>query len=315
MKNEKERIMKNKMFGIIGVALVIGMAACASMSIVSVEWDTLEGPSKVRQYYNVPGTDVKVYANYKDGSRKQATMVTASLDKDNTGTQTVTVTVFGNGTGTFQTEVMEMTGIRVEKPPAKTTYTVGEEASLAGIRVMGIWRDFPDAEISYYEIKVASFNSSSAGTNRLVTVEYKGKTATFPVTVTLAPTPAPAAPATPAPAASQPAQQQPSQQQPAQPAFNPAANQPSPVGTWKGSQGVNTHFWTFNADGTGKVQVNSSSGGLDITWTTSGNRLTIIQTVGKTSVNYSYERIGNKLTVGIINSEGTLLGTIVFALQ
>ena len=181
--------------------ITLGTAACASLTIESVDWDSLTGPAKVRQYFNVSTSDVTVYANYKDGNRKEVTFFSPSHNKDGTGTQTVTVTVLGQGggKGTFQTEVMELTGIRVDKAPKKTTYNVGEKADLDGIKVMGSWMDMPGAEIPAYEITVASFNSSSAGTNRLVTINYKGKTATFPVTVTAAdgtvPAPAAAIPA------------------------------------------------------------------------------------------------------------------------
>ncbi|MDR0320146.1 MAG: hypothetical protein LBI28_01450, partial [Treponema sp.] len=133
--------MKNKILGIIGVSLVLGIAACASMTIVSVDWDSLKGPAKVRQYFSVSTTEVSVYANYKDDSRKEVTFLSTSHDRDRIGMQTVTVTVLGQGTGTFQTEVMELLSIRVDRPPTKTTYTVGERADLAGIKVMGSWRD------------------------------------------------------------------------------------------------------------------------------------------------------------------------------
>ena len=196
---------KNKL-GIIAIIVIIGflIAACASLTIVSVDWDSLTGPARVRQYFNVSTTDVTVYANYKDGSRKEVTFFSTSHNRESTGRQTVTVNVLGQGTGTFQTEVMELTGIRVDRPPTKNTYNIGEKADLAGIRVIGSWRDMPDAEIPTYEITVASFNSSMAGTNRLVTINYKGKTATFPVTVTAAA--APAATTSAAPTTTQPSQ-------------------------------------------------------------------------------------------------------------
>ncbi|MCL2174751.1 MAG: bacterial Ig-like domain-containing protein [Treponema sp.] len=179
--------------------ITLGTAACASLTIVSVDWDSLTGPARVRQYFSVSTTDVTVYANYKDGSRKEVAFFSTSHNRESTGMQTVTVNVLGQGTGTFRTDVMELTAIRVDRPPTKRTYTVGERADLSGIRVMGSWRDLPDAEIPAYQITVASFDSRSAGSNRPVTINYKGKTATFPVTVTAA-----ASASTPAPAATTP---------------------------------------------------------------------------------------------------------------
>jgi hypothetical protein len=173
---------------------------------------------------------------------------------------------------------MEMTGIRVDKPPTKTTYTVGEKADLAGIRVMGSWVDFPDAEIPAYQVSVSRFDSGSAGNNRLVTVEFKGKTATFPVTVTAAAAaaPPPAASATPdAPSASQPTQ--PSTQQPT------LQGQPDQryVGAWRSpvaepnTPSASTTTLRLNADGTCTMTValldGTNSIAMNVIWSSSGN--------------------------------------------
>ncbi|MCL2196686.1 MAG: bacterial Ig-like domain-containing protein [Treponema sp.] len=278
--------MKNsiKTLAIIAITAIItlGMAACASLTIVSVDWDSLKGPSKVRQYYNVSTTEVSVYANYKDESRKEVIFFSTAHDRDKTGIQTVTVTISGQGTGTFQTEVMELTGIRVDRSPTKTTYTEGEGADLAGIRVMGSWRDFPDAEISASQVTVTSFNSGSAGSNRLVTIDYKGKTATFPVTV-IAAAPAPTTTTTPG-------TQQPTQ--PVQTGYNPSPNQPSPLGSWERSYRFSSSYLTttvtFNSNGTGiQATRNRETGGgfdLDFTWTASGNKITFNFSNGNVSV-------------------------------
>jgi len=288
--------MKIKLIGIIAITVIItlGTAACASLTIVSVDWDSLTGPARVRQYFSVSTTDVTVYANYKDGSRKEVTFFSTSHNRESTGRQTVIVTVLGQGTGTFQTEVMELTGIRVDRPPTKNTYNINERADLAGIKVMGSWKDMPDAEIPTYEIIVTSFNSSTAGTNKLVTINYKGKTATFPVTVTAAAT-TPTAPTTTQP--SQPTQQ------PSASGFNPAANQPSPIGTWRRSDGFTL---TFNANGTGTLTTSPTATPFNITWTASGNRLRMFLN-GEMFSYQLYSISGNTLTYEVINIDGTML--------
>jgi len=299
---------------VITAIVVLSMAACASMQIANVDWDSLTGPARVRQYFSISTTEVSVYANYKDESRKEVVFFSTTHDRDRAGVQTVTVTISGQGSGTFQTEVMELTAIRVERPPTKTTYTVGEGANLSGIRVMGSWRDLPDAEVPAYLVEVASFDSRTAGSNRLITVNYKGQTATFPVTVTAAAGLAAVTPAASTPDASQPSRpatqqpaqpttQQPSQQQPSTSAFNPAPNQPSPVGTWRGSTGI----ITLNANGTGTM--NTSGGNINITWTASGNRLTYSTSGGYTiTLNSMYGITGNTLTMQLINLDGTVTG-------
>ena len=269
--------MKNtfKKLPIIAIIAIItlGTAACASMSIASVDWDSLTGPARVRQYFNVNNQDVTVYALYKDGSRKEATFFSTSHNKEGTGIQTVTVNVIGQGTGTFQTEVMELTGIRIENKPSKTTYTAGEKADLAGIKVMGSWRDMPDAEVPSYEISVASFNSSTAGNDRPVTISYKGKTAVFHVNVVAAPPPA-------------------------------------PVGTWRFNIIIDGElrgyaYYIFNANGTGTFRLVStnpySSADSPLTWTASGNKLTLTVDygagLGVFTINYTYGISGNTLTM------------------
>jgi len=301
MKNTfKKPAMHSKKIIAITAIIVLGMASCASMSIESVDWASLTGPARVRQYFSVNTTDVTVYANYKDGSRKEVTFFSTSHNRESTGTQTVTVNVLGQGTGTFQTEVMELLSIRIESPPSKRTYTVGERADLTGIKVIGSWRDMPDAEIPSYEISVSSFNSNTAGTDRPVTINYKGKTATFHVNVVAA---VAAAPATTAPATTTPST--PSTTAPAQTdtAFNPAPNQPSPVGTWRRSYtGRDTsgrtyddvETFTFNADGTG-TWIPTGTLTYSITWIVSGNRLTIKRT-NYSDVNLVYSISGNTLT-------------------
>jgi len=267
--------MKNKLIGFIAVTaiIVLGMASCASMSIESVDWNSLTGPARVRQYFNVSTQDVTVFANYKDGSRKEVTFFSTSHNRESTGTQTVTVNVLGQGTGTFQTEVMELLSIRIESPPSKRTYTVGERADLAGIKVIGSWRDMPDAEIPSYEISVSSFNSNSAGTNRTVTINYKGKTATFSVTVVAAPTPA-----APAPAATTPST--PSTTAPAQTATQWPSGQPDPrfAATWRCptfNEGTASAFYReyiLYADGTGvERSVGAINDSLEINWFSIGN--------------------------------------------
>jgi len=280
--------MKIKLIGIIAITVIVvlGTASCASLTIASVDWDSVTGPEKVRQYIGVSTQQVTVFAHYKDESRKEVTFLSVNHDKDRTGIQNVTVKVLGQeGSGTFQTEVMELTGITVQRAPTKTTYNVGERADLSGIRVTGSWRDLPDAELYTYQIEVASFDSSSAG-NKIVTVNFKGRTATFPVTVT-----APAETAsTPAPAATTPSAQQPSAS-----TFDPAPNQPSPVGTWRSPSGLTTY--TFSANGTATVRYVSTEGQIssyDYTWTASGNTLTMKQSF--MTYNYTYEISGNTLT-------------------
>ena len=111
---------------------------------------------------------------------------------------------------------------------------------------------------------------------------------------------------TPAPTATTPSQ--PTQQQPSASTFNPAPNQPSPVGTWRRTTTYYFEQYTFNANGTGVYDYDGTSQ-QPITWTASGNRLTInlFYSDGRgivTTSNYTYEISGNTLRM---LSEGNLV--------
>ena len=111
----------NKIFLTLLAVIGLSITACASMTIVDVEWDTLEGPEKTRQFLGISNSDVKVFAVYKNGDRRQTSAGTLQYDKDTIGPQTVIVSLGGSAGGSFETEVMELIGIRIERPPAKTT--------------------------------------------------------------------------------------------------------------------------------------------------------------------------------------------------
>jgi len=162
------------------------ITACASMTIAEVEWNTLEGPEKARQFLGISNSEVKVFALYQNGDRRQTSAGSLRYDKDIAGPQTVIVRIGGVAGGSFETEVMELIDIRVERLPSKTSYTAGDQAVLSGIRVMGTWEGMPDAEIPASQLRVAGFDSGIEGGTE-ITVSFNGMYASFPVTVTVRP--------------------------------------------------------------------------------------------------------------------------------
>jgi len=317
-----KKLFKKTIIITMTAVIIFLIAACATFKIASVEWDTLEGPSRARQYINISTSEVKVFANYENGDRRLASAGALSYDRSKAGVQTVTVTLGRTAGGSFETEIMELISIRVSTPPTKTTYNVGERLETTGIRLTGTWREMPDMEIPAYLMLLApqsGFDSSSPG-RKTVTLTWNGKSATFPVTI-VQPAPA-AAPATAAaaatPAATTPSTQssaQQSTQQTTQPAaaqqqpvpWNPASNQPAPVGRWKSviMFGGLVNWYTFNADGTGthgstSAGTESNSPPADtnpITWTASGNQITVTEDFGdrKHSSVMTYEVLGRIL--------------------
>jgi len=63
--------MKVKLIGIIviTVIVVLGMGAYASLTIVSVDWDSVTGPDKTRQYIGISTQQVTVYAFFASLNR------------------------------------------------------------------------------------------------------------------------------------------------------------------------------------------------------------------------------------------------------
>lgn len=80
-----------------------------------------------------------------------------------------------------------------------------------------------------------------------------------------------------------------------EPAWDP--NPPSPVGTWRYyDYGESSYIgYIFNADGTGTRIYNSGSYVMDIKWTRSGNKITIVRS--NFTEDYTYRIIGNTLTL------------------
>jgi hypothetical protein len=82
--------------------------------------------------------------------------------------------------------------------------------------------------------------------------------------------------------------------------FEPAQNQPSPVGVWKQEpiSSLSTTY-TFNANGTGNQRYYSENRAAwvtnDLRWSVSGNRLTINYTSGGDATVYIFEITGNTL--------------------
>ena len=82
---------------------LILITACTSMTIVDVEWNTLEGPEKARQFLGISNSDVRVFVVYKNGDRRQTSASTLRYDRNTAGPQTVIVNIGGVAGGTFQT--------------------------------------------------------------------------------------------------------------------------------------------------------------------------------------------------------------------
>ena len=132
-----------------------------------------------------------VTANYNNNTSEPVTDYTtdaaevlsaAGENKD------VTVT-YEEKTATFKVNVtaVALESIAVTTLPTKTTYTVGEEIDLTGIRITATNNNGSTFEVTEGYTTDAEAVLATAGANKDVTVTYQEKTATFTVTVNEAP--------------------------------------------------------------------------------------------------------------------------------
>jgi hypothetical protein len=183
---EKELKMKNvlKWFGVIAItAVIVTLAGCASMTLVSIE--SVEGPRQVRQGEDISPNSITVWAIYKDGSRKVASVSASSInfDKNVVGPQTVRVRLSGQE-GRFETEVMALNAISVTSQPRTPIFKQGQAADSAwpGLEVQGEWDQMGTQRIQTASLQFAGFDSSRVG-SQTITVTFGGKSASFNVEV------------------------------------------------------------------------------------------------------------------------------------
>lgn len=119
---------------------------------------------------------------YSDGSKKivKDGFTCSPTTVMRGGTNKITVTYQGK-TATFPVEIPELTGLRVSALPTKTIYTVGEDLEVDGLTLEALYSDGSRTTVES-EFSCSPETLEREGTT-LVTVTYKGKTATFPVEV------------------------------------------------------------------------------------------------------------------------------------
>lgn len=134
---------------------------------------------------------MKVTAYYSDGSSKDVTEeiladadnAVAGFDSSKAGTVTVTVT-YGGRSDTFMVVIREeipvLTGISLT-PPEKTEYAVGEELDLTGMKVMAVYDNETETDVTD-QAEVTGFDSAEPG-EVTVSVSYGGFTKTFTVSI------------------------------------------------------------------------------------------------------------------------------------
>jgi hypothetical protein len=104
-------------------------------------------------------TGLNVTATYSDGSEKEITDYTLSLEKGTllTKSQTCIIEVSYNGfSQTFSIEVLPViTEIKISSLPEKTVYYVSESIDYTGLQVISVYSDGHEEEIHLVPISLA----------------------------------------------------------------------------------------------------------------------------------------------------------------
>ena len=179
---------KTKLFLTIPVILLVfamTFVGCASMTLVSLERDTIEGPKQVRQGDDIDPASITVWGIYKDDSRKTVRLSASNIvfDKRTPGAQTVRIRV-GSQEATFQTEVMALRSLTITSQPTTVLFKAGQDANAAwpGLEIQGEWNQMGTRVIPVASCEIAGYNKDQAG-RQTIRVTYYGQTATFNVDV------------------------------------------------------------------------------------------------------------------------------------
>jgi len=188
--------MKNKLLGamrsmaamrslaIIAVIAVV-LAGCASMTLVSLEQDSIDGPKQVRQGYDINPRDITLYGLYKDDSRKLVNIRAGDIvfNKNTPGPQTVRIRISGQE-ASFQTEVMPLRTLTIASQPRTAIFKQGQEADRTwpGLEIRGEWASMGSDRIDIASCEVSGFNKDTVG-RQTVRVSFQGQSATFNVEV------------------------------------------------------------------------------------------------------------------------------------
>ena len=149
-----------------------------AVSAPPAKTEYLEGKDKL----DVTGG--KLTLTYNNGTTEvidlTADMVTG-FDNTQIGSQILTVTYKGK-TATFKVEVVakSLTEIKVTQKPDKLSYLEGDAFNPAGMEVVAYYNNGTSEKIINYEI--SGYNATPG--DKVITIRYQDKTATFKVTVT-----------------------------------------------------------------------------------------------------------------------------------
>ena len=130
---------------------------------------------------------LKISETYSDGSVKETTNYTLSLENGTilSKEQTYVIEVQYNGfSQTFNIEVLPViTGIQILSLPLKITYYVGDSVNYDGLKVAVTYSNGTEEEITNYEISLKSGTVLSKEQTCIITVQYKDFSQSFNIEI------------------------------------------------------------------------------------------------------------------------------------
>ncbi|HHY83575.1 MAG TPA: PKD domain-containing protein [Clostridiales bacterium] len=131
-------------------------------------------------------TGLEVAAVYSDGREVPVTGYTVSgYNKNKIGQQTITVAYEGKKAvftvTVYKESAATLVSIKIISEPYKTEYKKGEKLDLTGLEVAAVYSDGSEVPVTGYT--ESGYNKNKIG-QQTITVNYKGKKATFTVNVT-----------------------------------------------------------------------------------------------------------------------------------
>ena len=146
-------------------------------------------PTKTVYYIGdaVDYTGLKVSATYSDGSEKEITNYTLSLENGTilSKEQTYTIVVqYKDFSQTFSIEVLPvMTGIKITSLPEKTVYHVSESVDYTGLKIAATYSDTHEEEITDYTLSLNNGSNLTRAQTYTVIIQYNGFSTSFDIEI------------------------------------------------------------------------------------------------------------------------------------
>lgn len=181
-----------QVFAVSNVTLTPQPASDATLGALRLDGENISkdfDPSKTEYTVTLPlgaESNPKVQAYARDNAATVAVDM-QGVENGLGGKAVITVTSADGrhtSTTTVNFNVATLTGIKLGGTLAKTKYRIGEKLDLTGLTVTAVYSDGTTSNVALddSQLAVLGFDSTTAGT-KTVTVSYRGKSATFQVTV------------------------------------------------------------------------------------------------------------------------------------